>query len=231
MASSVIPSSDPVLIEWANRRADLFETNRVILGLSTLQLTAYKSANVSMQSAWDSYQKAKAAETDARAIFTAAKAAFKTTATGDITTIRQTAAASATPSTVYAAGEIPAPKTPTSGVLPGQPNTVKATLDTVTGNLRLTWKCNNPGTVSGTVYTIQRRVGVSGTFTQVGIVGARNFLDSTVPSAPIVQYQITAQRGELVGNPSGPVTVAFGHNSTGETFVASVSTGPSRLAA
>lgn len=92
---------------------------------------------------------------------------------------------------------------------------MKATLNTVNGELKLTWKCTNPGTTNGTVYTIERRVGVSGPWTPVGLGGVKSFTDLTLPAAAIVQYNIAATHSGLVGTPSGPVSVIFGHSGSG----------------
>ena len=57
---------------------------------------------------------------------------------------------------------------------------------------------------------------------QAGITSIRSFLDTDVPTAAVVQYQITAQRSSINGTPSQAVSIAFGHGADGEAFVKSV---------
>ncbi|MBY0308736.1 MAG: fibronectin type III domain-containing protein, partial [Phycisphaerales bacterium] len=171
---------------------------------------------------WLEYQAARAALSEAHDAWTAQKAATRRLTMEDLGVIRRFALTQSNPATTYNAALIPAPKTPVDGVPPGQPSGIKATLNTDTGNLKLVWKCVNPTTTSGTVYIIRRRTGTSGAWVQAGITSARSFTDTDVPTAAVVQYQITAQRSNINGVPSQPVNVAFGHGADGEAFVKSV---------
>lgn len=220
--STIIPQTDADFVTWINDHAVRWASNQATIGMSTSQTAAMTARAGQMTKDWQAYTDAKQALIAARHVWTTSKAATNTLAGADIKIIKTFAATAANPTTVYTNADIPAPKTPVSGVKPGQPTDVKATLNTVTGELKLNWKCVNPGTTSGTVYIIQRRIGSTGAWTQIGLSSTRTFTDSSLVAAPTVQYQITAQRSGLFGNPSGPVTVSFGHNASGETFVASV---------
>lgn len=220
--SSIIPSADADFVTWINDHAVRWASNQATIGITAAQATAFTARATQMTKDWQAYNDAKQALIAARKVWSGSKSQTNTLAGADVKIIKTFAATSANPTTVYTNANIPAPKTPVSGQAPGQPTGVKATLNTVTGELKLNWKCQNPGTTAGTVYVIQRRIGTSGSWMQIGLSSTRNFTDVSLIAAPTVQYQITAQRSGIFGNPSGPVTVSFGHNSSGEAFVASV---------
>lgn len=219
----VIPAANELLMQWAASHAVRFETNRAAIGLSVPQLDGYKDVNAALQDAYAEYQNYKLQTEAKRQKFLDAKAAFNSTAMDDVRTIRAFAVASSDPAQVYALSDVPPVKTPAEGVPPAQPINIKATLNTTSGNLKLNWNLGPSAALAGgNIYIIQRRVGTTGAWSQVGLASARTFTDVTVPSAPVVQYQITAQRSGINGLTSQPVNVAFGHGSNGEVFVASV---------
>lgn len=220
--SSFIPLADADFVTWLNDHAVRWAQNHAAIGLSTSQSAAYSSQADSTTKAWQSYNNAKDALTAARDAWIASKTDARNLSAADCRIIKTFAENSANPSVVYTSAGIPAPKTPVSGVAPGQPEAIKATLDTSNGNLKLRWKCNNPGTVSGTVYVVSRRNGSTGAWQPLGITSVRSFTDTTLSASATVQYQVTAQRSGISGNPSLPVTVTFGHTAGGETFVQSV---------
>ncbi|MDP1663191.1 MAG: hypothetical protein Q8L55_14840 [Phycisphaerales bacterium] len=221
--SQVIPSANALLMQWAASHAVRFTTNQAAIGLSVPQLTSYTDANDSMQAAYAEYQDYKLQTEAKRQKFMDLRRDFHAVAMGDVRTIRAFAIASSDPANVYALADVPPVKTPADGVPPAQPINIRATLNTTNGNLRLTWGLGTSAALaSGNIYIIQRRAGTSGAWTQAGLASARAFTDVTVPSAPIVQYQITAQRSGINGLTSQPVNVAFGHGANGEVFVASV---------
>lgn len=136
-----------------------------------------------------------------------------------IRSIKTFAEASSNPAAVYSAAAIPAPLPPSQAPAPGKPFEFRVEiLDT--GALRLNWKCDNPEGVAGTVYEVFR--GVQGSaLAYVGMSGAREFIDETVPRSllPIV-YRITAVRSTRRGDPSS-LTVSFGTSGGGGLMIAS----------
>ena len=220
--STFIPNADADFVTWINDHAVRWDEFQSSIGLSTSATAAFTARAAQMTKDWQAYLSAKQSLIAARDAWVASKRQTRTLAADDCRIIKTFASTAANPTTVFTDADIPAPKTPVSGVAPGQPTAVKATLNTVTGELRLTWKCQNPGTTSGTVYTVQRRTGVTGAWQQIGLTSVRNFTDSTLTAAPTVQYQITAQRSGLFGTPSGPVTVTFGQAGNGEVFISGV---------
>jgi len=233
VSTPIVPTINEDFVNFMNTRAPLWVTNRTQINLTTTQTTAMTDAAADVDKAWSDLAEAKLALRKAQDDWKTAKSAGRTLALSCVGAIKSFAITQADPAVVYTAANIPAPKVPAHNQPPGQVNTVKANLNTVNGNLKLTWKCTNPGTTTGTVYTIERRVGVSGPWTPVGLSSVKSFTDLTLPAAAVVQYNITATRSGLVGTPSGPVSVVFGHAPNGEAFVASVTTGsgPTKLAA
>ncbi|MEZ0267772.1 MAG: hypothetical protein ACAI43_23825, partial [Phycisphaerae bacterium] len=93
---------------------------------------------------------------------------------------------------------------------PGTPTNFKATLDAV-GSLTLRWKCAHPKGAQGTMYAIARRIddhgagaggaGGQGGFVPLGTVGAKSFVDATLPAgAARVTYEIRAVRSTATGS-------------------------------
>lgn len=233
MTTPIVPTKDQDLVNFMMSRAPLWTANKALIGMSTTQCTAFTAAADNVDKYWGELAEAKLNLRKAFDAWKQAKHDGRAVALADVLVIKAFAAASATPADVYTAANIPAPKTPTFNTPPGQCTNVKANLNTVNGNLKLSWKCDS-GTAptTGTVYTIERRVGTTGAWQPLGLSSVKSFTDLTLPAAAIVQYNITATRSGLVGTPSGPVSVIFGHSGSGETFIASVSTGgPSKLAA
>ena len=222
MASNTYPpTADALFRAWVLSHSATWE-DATTIGLSATQRTSYVTNAADFEKKWQQYVAAQNALRDARDEWRAAKSDMRSETMEDLGIIRRFALTQPSPSVTYNAADIPAPKIPVDGVPPGQPVEIKATLNTTNGNLKLTWKCNNPGTTTGTVYILQRRAGTSGAWTQAGISSARSFTDVTVPSSPVVQYQITAQRSGISGLTSQPVNIAFGHGPAGEVFVTSV---------
>jgi hypothetical protein len=82
---------------------------------------------------------------------------------------------------------------------PGQPTNFSAQLHQ-DGSMELKWACDNPDGADGTMYEVQRRTGLSETFTHVGTVGGKRFLDDTLPPGlTMVEYQVTAVRSTRRG--------------------------------
>lgn len=220
--SRIIPSNNNDFREWINTRSAAWTENSAAVGITTLQATQMATQATAMDDVWGELEKAKNAYEVARNNWNATKEATYDLGNENVRRIKTFAANSTDPANVYTLSLIPAPKSPVSNVPPGACTNVVAALDTVTGKLTLRWKCNNPKTATGTVYNIQRRVGTSGTWSLMGVISNKKFIDNAPPTAAVVQYQITAQRGLLLGQPSGPVSVLFGVGSSGETVITAV---------
>lgn len=221
MSNQVPPSADALFRAWVASHANTWE-DATTIGLSSAQRTAYVASADDLAKKWNELTAAEAALGKARLAWREQKADTRALTMADLGIIRRFALTQSNPADVYLDADIPAPKAPVGNVPPGQPFEVKATLNTNNGNLKLNWKCNNPATTTGTVYIVKRRVGTTGNWVQAGITSTRSFLDTDVPTAAVVQYQITAQRSNINGTPSQAVSIAFGHGADGEAFVKSV---------
>jgi len=105
---------------------------------------------------------------------------------------------------VYARAWISAPSSPGrpgSAPAPGTPFGFDVQLHQY-GGLKLTWKCDNPDGTAGTIYQVRRQLNGEGNFTFIATVGAKSFLDETLPAGTrTCTYEVTAvrstRRGEL----------------------------------
>lgn len=214
--SDIVPRKDTDFLAWIAQHETVWAGNFERIGLDEAATAKFTAAVRGTEQFWANLLNARQAAKDAARDWREAKASTRALAGDDIRIIKTFAAGSADPAAVYSAAQIPAPKTPSFGTPPGTPTNVRVELDTVTGNLTLRFDCNNPKGLSGTVYTVQRRAGSSGPWTQVGITSVRSFVDTTLfAGSAAVQYQITAFRGSVAGEPSGPVTVTFGRQGPG----------------
>lgn len=219
-SNTVVPSKDAELLAWLAQRLQPWQTNQAAIGLSTSELNAFKSAAGDAQNAWAAWQTAKQAATDASDAWKIAKKAARTAASAGVKSIRNFAEQQKSPQTVFGLAQIPAPKVPNFGTPPGQPGSPRIELDAATGALTVRFECNNPPGLSGTVYIVARRTvsttGNFGPWQQVAVTSVKRFIDSSLTAGtPAVQYQITAQRGSIVGTPSLPILVSFGRAAGG----------------
>jgi hypothetical protein len=109
---------------------------------------------------------------------------------------------------VYPRASLPVPASPGrpgSAPAPGTPRGFAVTLRQ-TGAIELTWKCDNPGGTAGTIYQVKRQLGdgIDGEpFTTVGTVGAKSFVDRTLPPGTrLCTYEVTALRSTAKGEPA-----------------------------
>jgi hypothetical protein len=219
-STTTIPNKDSEFLLWVGERAALWSANFSRVGLTQDDANEMKAATSASQAAYTNWLNAQRAAKEANEQWRAAKAANRAIATAGVKTVRTFASRSSNPTEVYTLSGVPAPKTPNFGVPPGQPFGAVVTLNVVTGALEFRFECNNPPGLTGTVYLASRRTvsttGVFGPWTQVAVSSVKRFIDNTViQGTPAVQYQITAQRGSIVGAPSLPVTVSFGRAGNG----------------
>jgi hypothetical protein len=220
--NTIVPSKDTELLAWLAQRLQPWQTNQPDIGLSVTELNAFKNAAADAQNAWAAWQTAKQAATDASDAWKLAKKNARTAASAGVKSIRNFAQQQKSPQTVYGLAQIPAPKVPNFGTPPGQPGSPRIELDAATGALDIRFECVNPPGLSGTVYIVSRRSvtptggGSFGPWQQVAVTSVKRFIDSSlVAGTPAVQYQITAQRGSVVGTPSLPIMVSFGRTGGG----------------
>ena len=117
---------------------------------------------------------------------------------------------------VYTRAHIPAPAKPGrpgSAPAPGMPYHFAATLRQ-TGEIELTWKCDNPAGTVGTIYQVRRQI-ESDQWTIVGTVGDKSFVDHSLPPGTrSCTYEVTALRSTGKGEAS-LYTINFGGSALG----------------
>jgi hypothetical protein len=222
MNPTVVPSRDTELLAWLAQRQTPWTVNQQAISLSSAELNNFTDTTTVAQQAWQAWQNARQASTDASAAWRLAKKNARSAASAGVKSIRNYAQQQPDPQKVLGLAQLPAPKTPNFGVPPGQPSISNVSLDTATGALDIRFECNNPPGLSGTVYFVTRAVStasnptVFGPFTQVAVTSTKRFIDnSLIAGTPAAQYIITAQRGSIVGRPSIPATVSFGRTNSG----------------
>jgi hypothetical protein len=124
-----------------------------------------------------------------------------------ILAIRSFADGSDDPLTVYAKAEIPPPAAPSPAGPPTDCTDLSAEL-TNSGNVELKWK----GTLAkGQFFSVWRKLAGETTWSQMGSIAAKAFLDTQVPEAITgAQYQVKAHRGSQVSQGCEPVAIIFG---------------------
>jgi hypothetical protein len=132
---------------------------------------------------------------------------------------------------VYVLAQIPAPATPSPIPPPGTPANFTVTLRG-DGSLMLKWKCKNPRGAVGTIYQISRQIGAGGEFTNIGVVGSKRFVDTTLSAgaAASVTYQVVAMRSTAAGT-AARFTVNLGVQGAAGAAASVLQVGVRRLAA
>lgn len=222
----IVPSTIRPCIDWALAHATLFQTNAAQIGLSAGQATTFKNATLGADTAYTSRETAAQAARAATLTQNTAVDALRTAAADTLRVIKAFAEASANPAAVYAIAQIPPPAAPSPRPAPGQPFDFKVTLNP-SGSVTLKWKCPNPAGSTGTVYHVYRSVGGGGPV-DLGTIGVRSFTDETVPASAAgvgAVYIVQAQRADLLGEPSLPLTVLFGIGGSGAIMITSATSG------
>lgn len=76
------------------------------------------------------------------------------------------------------------------------------------GSAEVAWKGRFP---AGTFFEVQRALGDSVAFTTVGTIGAKRFVDGTLPlGVSSASYRVIARRGRGLESASAPVSIRFG---------------------
>lgn len=207
---SLAPRNAAEYVPWAQSHADLFVTNATLLGVPAASASAYKTAADALSKTLSSQVDAADAARAATATLNDAVDANRRALADIIRLVRVKAAASADPQAIYTAAGIPAPASPSPVAPPGLPRDFTVTIIS-TGAPVLRWKCTNPVNGPGTVYKVERTIGVGNTRTFCGLAGGeKTFTDSTLPlGTDAVTYFVTGQRSGVIG-PTGEVNVRFG---------------------
>jgi hypothetical protein len=210
-SSGTVPSGDRASLQFTEERKQLWTDNAATIGLSAEDTTALTNSSDAAQSALD-LRTAAVNTAKARTItWHDAAATNRTLARELVRKIRFFASQQANPDEVYAAAQIPAPKTPGELPAPEVPTDLRVSLDTE-GRAVLRFESTRYG---GTVWTVQRRtVTTQGTitpWTTAATVIEREFIDPGTPSGVAgVHYRVRAERPSGTSAYSTPVALPFG---------------------
>ena len=210
-SSSTVPAGDRASLEFTQQRAAVWAAAGTAIGLTTEDTAALTQPNTAAQDALDD-RTAKAAEAKSSTIsWHAAAATNRDLARDLVRKIRTFALQQTDPDAIYAAAQIPAPKTPGGLPEPAVPTDLSVTLDSQ-GRAVLKFESTRFG---GTVWTIERRTvstqGSISAWTLAGTSIEREFADEQTPSGVAsVQYRVRAERPSGTSAFSTPVTLLFG---------------------
>lgn len=206
----ILPPRIQDLLQFSEMHSPVWTSNAVAIGLTPGQATAFSAATTAARAAYNAHQASIEATRVAAASSADAVRNLRRSGGDTIRSIRAFAENQGKPIIVYNLAQIPAPAIPAPLPPPGIPFDFTAGLNT-DGSVTLRWHCTNPAGSGAVVYNIRRRIGDATSSTLIGAVGTRRFTDSTIPAgAGRVEYVMTGQRGESVGNPSSPFVIMFG---------------------
>ncbi|QQS09697.1 MAG: hypothetical protein IPK69_03495 [Phycisphaerales bacterium] len=207
---AVLPSSIVDRLEWFEQRYQDWIDNSASVGLSPAQSDAVKQATVAARAAYNAAQAARIAAKNATIGQAAAMRTLSDLGADAIRYIRAFAESQPTQQqqdTVYQLASVPPPAPPTPAGPPEAPTDLVGDPN-ADGTVTLNWKGS---TANQTFFTIWRRIGTSTTWTQVGAVASKTFIDATAPAGVAsVRYTVRAQRNNQVSAQSVEAVVNFG---------------------
>ncbi len=208
-----LPVREAQLLDFARVHAPLWLEHHAEIGLREELAEQHADEAEALKQAASARAAAELALRAAREAYNRAEEAYRGTASNCIRSITSfaTTDAAANPDAVFIAADLRVPQRADRHRPPAQPELLRAAIDTVTGVLTLEWDCRNPRTVSGTVYLVRRRLSPLERWTELGHVSRPRFVDAALPGGiSSVEYQVTARRASLVGDPSTPLFVRLG---------------------
>ncbi len=221
---SILPTRLEDLLTFMDNHANTWTAAFAQIGVSSQQAAAFADL---ASKARDAFNAQKDAQDAARAATLSQQDAVRD-ARRDcqalIDIIKAFANASANPTAVLNAAQLPPPAEPEPIPAPGQPTDMTVGIDPTQGFIKLAWKCANPAGSSGTSYIIRRKTPSQTEWAFVGATGKKNFTDTTFTAGPDrVQYSVQAQRSDVSGPVSNILEVNFGTPSGGGFTIVSQS--------
>jgi hypothetical protein len=206
---STIPydSREQVLV-WCAARVEAFAAHQEAVGLSPSQVEEFTALTALLaeheREAAEARARAEAATLRVNSTFARLRKAM----VNAVADVRREAEATGNPQ-VYALALVPPRAFGKPAPAPQRPTQLAAQLANAgssEGGLVLSWQCRQPRNVRGTMYIVSRQLPGDTTFTTLGIVGARRFVDETLPAGVgEVTYTVQAVRGTRVGGGVGGV--------------------------
>lgn len=202
----LVPDSRIGQIEFYEAHNPQWTAKATTIGLTAAQMTTLTSLTTTARAAFNAAEAARNAAKAATQEYYNAVSNMSALGASYITQIRAKAETTNDP-TVYTSAQIPPRATPTPAGPPTNATSVSALLEN-DGNVQLSWR----GTVSqGQFFSVWRKLAGQTTWTQIGSVAAKSFIDSGVPAGTTyAYYQIKSHRNSQVSSGSEPVVLLFG---------------------
>lgn len=208
---SIMPSKALERIQFFEDHIDVWTAHAGSIGTTAQAVTALQAKVQAARDAYDAQQAAYAAARAATETYHQALDEMQRAGSAIVDAIH--VAAKHGGSGVYPLAQIAPPSPPSPVGPPGECTNFTVHLQ-ADGALELRWKCRHPPGCKGVIYRILRRID-DGPFEQVGDVGMRRFVDSTVPAgASRITYQIQGVRSASAG-PWSQFNVNFGVKTAG----------------
>jgi hypothetical protein len=230
--SSVLPKTVIELLTFCEAHDDVWAAAPTAIGLTAPQVEEMQGLTADCRAAYDAAQAARSASKAATTTLNGLAATLRTTTADLVRQIKSTAALSSSPSTIYAAAQIPEPAAPTPLPAPGKPTDFTVTLNP-DGSVNLSWMASESAASTGAFFSVSRKLPGMSSFVSIGgapgsTSEARRctFTDATVPASAAstgAQYIVQGFRGTRTGIASDAVTVQFGIDGGGGTQFTSAS--------
>lgn len=222
---STIPKKYPQAIAWIKTRLPIWTAAGTTIGVDVAQLGTLSAELSAAETALAEYNAALAAADAKGEAFRDAFRTARVSASGQVARVRGFARTAPNPAAVYAAAQIPEPAKRAPAPAPGMPEGFRVSLEP-NGDLRFTFKCDNPPRARGVTYLVQRQNTPQGPFEFLTLAKEREFTDSTFPnSSAQISYLVTAQTATKSGV-GATMTVRYGSPNQAGGGAQIISQGP-----
>ncbi|HYE62940.1 MAG TPA: hypothetical protein VD997_13170 [Phycisphaerales bacterium] len=220
--AEIIPASKTEMVNFVRDHLNALKANAVALGLTTALTTQLETQLDKTETDEDAMNTARLASRAATGTFDVSCTTLRAIMQQCIDRIRIQAESTANPN-LWNVAMLPAPQPPTPAgePTPGEDVVADPNAD---GTVTIKWKGS---TAHGQFFTVWRRVGDNGAWSQIGSIAGRvrSFVDGGVPS-PVTTggaslfYMVRGQRGNQVSKESNFGVIQYGAGP-GFTFTAS----------
>jgi hypothetical protein len=204
----ILPKTDLARVEFFEQHTAAWAASPAAIGLTPAQAATLSAATASARAAYLAQQVAMEAARAATLKFHNLVRTMTDLGADAVKGIKL-AAETANDPHIYVLAQIPVPAQP-GPTPPLEPPTALVAEPRADGTMSLSWK----GSIKyRTFFSIWRRIGSAGTWTNLGATAARSFIDATIPASPVptrVTYAIRSQRDDEISEPSEFVQVSFG---------------------
>jgi len=218
-----LPTGKQAALEWFEARQTTWQTNATSIGLTAIQMTAFKALVSTNRADFNTMQTARAAAKAATQTFYNSFTLMRDPGRGYIAAIKAFAETTRN-NNVYALGMIDPPAPPSPVPAPTVPTDLTGAVSP-TGEITISWKALTSGPSSGIFFMVQRQRAGETSYTLMGGKQEKSFLDPSphVADGP-VSYQVRAQRGTDQSNWTVPIVFDLAGGQGGAGF-ASFTTG------